>query len=50
MTPATKVVRVETQQMIADSFGEQSGKGNVKNGLSTSDGLGRGGSSWDDED
>ena len=49
--PTTDVMNVELQLMIADSFGEQGGSGQVNGGVSTSDGLSRGhGSVWDDDE
>lgn len=49
--PMTDIIRVETQQMIADSFNGQGGSGQTNDGYATGDGLSRrGGSMWDDED
>lgn len=50
-TPSTELQTIELQQMIAESFNEQGGSGQVNNGVSTGDGLSREfGNVWDDEE
>ena len=48
--PATVVMNVELQQMIADSFTSTGGNGQTFNSDATGKGLSRQGGAWDDDE